>query len=67
MKIKEMASSRKIGRRDSRVSARAPGSGGEETGSGIESGSESEEEEEGEKEMKAPERWDVLGLGQAMV
>eukprot|EP00268_Persea_americana_P057211 TRINITY_DN6838_c1_g1_i1.p1 TRINITY_DN6838_c1_g1~~TRINITY_DN6838_c1_g1_i1.p1 ORF type:complete len:516 (-),score=108.13 TRINITY_DN6838_c1_g1_i1:182-1729(-) len=67
MKIQEMASSRKIGRRDSRVSARAPGSGGEETGSGIESGSESEEEEEGEKEMKAPERWDVLGLGQAMV
>ncbi|RWR80615.1 hypothetical protein CKAN_00926300 [Cinnamomum micranthum f. kanehirae] len=61
MKIKEMASSRV-----SAISG-APGLGGEETGSGIESGSESEEEEEGEKEMKAPERWDVLGLGQAMV
>ena len=44
----------------------------EESGSGIHSGeSESEsEEEDDEEEMgdsAVPERWDVLGLGQAMV
>ncbi|XP_058084430.1 uncharacterized protein LOC131232241 [Magnolia sinica] len=43
--------------------------GGEETGEGIQS-VEDEDEEEAEETMKAsvaPERWDVLGLGQAMV
>lgn len=77
--MREKFPSRKKGERNSGVSgkerrgfSRVCGFRGEESGSGIESGSGSGGESEGDEEEEmgdtvVPERWDVLGLGQAMV